>query len=208
MSLLKNRKDDVGSHRCVETTTIDVLVCSLGKSPMINERLECVRTLKNAQIRAVYNYEDSNSTTELIDRANQLKVPFLAIFNEKQSGQFEVRYYPNNFEVSSWLTFQEMVPYIKKLLKIDEESSLTKSSTGTSAANLPSSHNASQLTSKINVELEGGAELTIECVSNEKLPAHKRKHWETCARRKLAAPESLLSHFRPKSTVCAVVVRF
>jgi len=170
----------VGDDDWKEDIRVQVLVCSVGKSLMIRDRLSVVKALRNEGIAAEMEYDVTSQTTlgEIIIRATSRKIPCVVILNHKHADEAVLKFQQSNFEVSVKVDLCNIASEVKREMKKKDEHH---------------QHNHHMLiTGKANQSIlssYGGSinQLMIEIMTKEKQTSHKKKQTEMVTRKKLSS---------------------
>nr|XP_018669174.1 eIF-2-alpha kinase GCN2 isoform X1 [Ciona intestinalis] len=181
---------------------VDVLVCSVGRTLLLHERLRVVRSLWEASIAAetVYDRGAMESMQEVQEKAQERGIRHLVFLSEKESGSPLVRSLTHDPLLRSTerrVPLDQLVDYLLKRLKeVESTVSMKSSSSGFSA-----SHESSTVTMTNN----SARQISIEVVPPEKLASHLRKRYESEVMTKLTSLP-MMSHIQSKAQICALAV--
>ncbi|XP_078490106.1 eIF-2-alpha kinase GCN2 [Ciona intestinalis] len=181
---------------------VDVLVCSVGRTLLLHERLRVVRSLWEASIAAetVYDRGAMESMQEVQEKAQERGIRHLVFLSEKESGSPLVRsltHDPLSRSTERRVPLDQLVEYLLKRLKDIEPTVSTKSSSSGSSG----SHESSTVTMTNN----SARQISIEVVPPEKLASHLRKRYESDVMTILTSLP-MMSHIPSKAQICALAV--
>ncbi|XP_078593658.1 eIF-2-alpha kinase GCN2-like isoform X1 [Branchiostoma floridae x Branchiostoma japonicum] len=156
-------------------STCDILVCTIGRSSLLKERMRVVRDLWAAGLRAEILYDSMQSPEEIQDHCKQAGILHMVILNIKdhESDMVRVRSFDKDKVVEKKVSVSDLVECLQqKLLAGKQESSdagqsNTGKSSGTSGADEPNSN-----------KLKSGPPINVTFIPLDKLSSNNRRRFE------------------------------
>nr|CAB3241542.1 eukaryotic translation initiation factor 2-alpha kinase 4 [Phallusia mammillata] len=206
---LAQNNTESDQDRKLRHSSIDVLVCAIGRSQLLSQRLGILKSLWDAGISAEtpYDRNPQSSVQDMQEFAQQRGVSHLVYITEKESGMATVKSLngeTNGKSSDRKVPVQQLLDYLnKKIGHVDDTTSIN-SVVKPSSTVYPTASDAQA--SQNSASHHGGTrQLNLEVVAPEKLAFNVRRRIDYEIRTKLSSLP-LLSHISNKTRVCAFAV--
>ncbi|KAI8514991.1 Eukaryotic translation initiation factor 2 alpha kinase 4 [Branchiostoma belcheri] len=163
------------SESCQVPSTCDILVCTIGRSSLLKERMRVVRDLWAAGLRAEILYDSMQSPEEIQDHCKQAGILHMVILNIKdhESDMVRVRSFDKDKVVEKKVSVSDLVDCLQqKLLAGKQElsdtgQSNTSKSGSTAGADEPNTN-----------KLKSGPPINVTFIPLDKLSSNNRRRFE------------------------------
>ncbi|CAK8677764.1 unnamed protein product [Clavelina lepadiformis] len=209
---LASNQNEFPSYSLVRNAPVEVLVCAVGRSQLLHERLHLVKSLWDAGIAAETAYERnvSHSQHDVQERAHDQGISHLVLVSDKDRESIVVKslmHDPNAKPVERKLSRDQVVDYLTKKRKdVEEINSNCNNVKSSNQSNAQQSCSfevpSSQQSPHTNV---GTRQLSIKVISPEKLAFNTKKRYEYEIRTKLST-HPLMANVSNKAEICVIAV--
>ncbi|XP_065212792.1 eIF-2-alpha kinase GCN2 isoform X2 [Planococcus citri] len=157
-------------------STVDVLVCSVGSSNLIDEKLKIIKELWTAEIRStILNVEQSLEETQ--EYCCKMKIPYILYLKETEPGMIRLRSWTREKLHEKKLTISEIVPHLKRIIK--SNSGNVEHVNGTNHHHSRSESRSASV--GINETQTQTHNVSITFLTEEKFSSNNRKRYENQA---------------------------
>lgn len=158
---------------CQLFKTVDVLVCSVGQSEMMNEKLKIMKDLWAAEIRSTILDVDQ-SLEETQDYCEKMNVSHIVYVKESEPGIVRLKSWVKDRFYEKKLSLSEIVPYLNRV----RHNSGGNCNTEAVVSNTGTYHYSRSESRSASVSQHENHQINITFIIDEKLNANNRRRYE------------------------------